>query len=143
MNAREIMSSFPAVATPEADLWVAARLMREHEVGFIPIVDDRQAMHLVGVITDRDIAVRCVGERHFGTCKVRDHMTPGPIVTVHPEQAVAVVLELMDRARVRRLPVVDDAEHLIGVVAQADIIRKLRVEETQVVEVIRHVSQPA
>jgi CBS domain-containing protein len=143
MNARELMSSFPAVATPGDDLWVAARLMREHEVGFIPIVDDRETMHLVGVITDRDIAVRCVGERHFGTCKVRDHMTPRPLVTVHPEESVDVVLEHMDRARVRRLPVVDDAEHAIGVIAQADVIRKLRVEEPLVVEVIRHVSQPA
>lgn len=143
MNARELMSSFPAVAMAGDDLSLAARLMREHEVGFIPIVDDRQSMRLAGVITDRDIAVRCVGEHHPSGCTVRDHMTQRPIVTVHPDDSADVVLERMDRARVRRLPVVDDAEHVIGVIAQADIVRKLHVEEPRVVEVIRHVSQPA
>jgi CBS-domain-containing membrane protein len=100
----------------------AAEIMRDWNVGMVPVVDDTLAMHLVGVITDRDIAVRCVAPRHGGRCPVGAHLTRGPLATVEPDDDVREVMERMKAHQVRRLPVVAGGR-LVGVVALADLAR--------------------
>ena len=76
--------------------------MREHEVGFVPVVADNESMALVGVITDRDIAVRHVAEGHAGDCAVASHMTSDDIETVKDTADPESVLAAMRRREVRR-----------------------------------------
>jgi CBS domain-containing protein len=96
----------------------AARTMREHDVGAIPVVDDGM---LVGIVTDRDIAVRVVAEgRDPNTMRAAEAASPD-LVVVHPEQSLDDATELMGARQVRRLPVVDDTGRLVGMLAQADI----------------------
>ena len=124
MLTRELMSADVRAVTPRDTVADAARAMREAEVGMLPVVDTRETMRLVGVITDRDIATRCVAERHAATCLVRDHMTDEGIATVSPDATADEVLAAVTIHRVRRLPVVD-AGRVVGVVALADVAARM------------------
>jgi CBS domain-containing protein len=122
MKARDLMAPCPGVVTAGDPLSRAAEIMRDRDVGMVPVVDDTLAMHLLGVITDRDIAVRCVAPRHGGRCSVGAHLTAGPLATVEPDTDVREVMEQMKAHQVRRLPVVAGGR-LVGVVALADLAR--------------------
>ena len=84
MRARDIMTSHPLVVTGEDTISHAAEIMRDAEVGIVPVVDDREHRRLIGVLTDRDIAVRCVSHRHVPACDVRLHMSADHLHTVAP-----------------------------------------------------------
>jgi len=85
---------------------------------------------LVGLITDRHITTRFVARVYHGTCLVRDVMTPLPLETVLPDADVSEIVRLMERAEVRRIPVVSDDGVLVGIVAEADLTAKLSPEES-------------
>lgn len=80
-------------------------------------------MKPVGVITDRDIAIRHVAAAHHRDCPARDLMTAGTLVTVRPRDSVEDVIHAMNCAAVRRALVIDGEGRLIGVVATADLLR--------------------
>jgi CBS domain-containing protein len=125
MNARDIMTADPFCVTPADTVRRAADVMRELDVGAVPVVDEILNPVLRGIITDRDITVRCVAEGHAPTCQVGDHMTPMPLQAVPPETDVADVIRLMETAQVRRIPVVNPDGTLAGIIAQADLALKL------------------
>lgn len=144
MKAREVMTEYPQAVTPTDPLSHAAALMRDGDVGFIPVVEDRETRRLVGVITDRDIAVRHVAEAHGDDCTIKQHMTADPLVTVSPEAPTSDVHSLMMERQVRRVAVVDSEGHLLGVIAQADVAtREGRDNQTgQIVERISEAKDP-
>lgn len=129
MKARDIMTPKPFVVLPTDDVSRAAEIMRYENIGGVPVVQDDERRRLVGLITDRDITTRCVARRHHGPMLVRDVMTPAPLRTVLPDADVHEIVELMEAAEVRRIPVVGDDGMLIGIVAEADIAAKLSPEE--------------
>lgn len=120
MKARDIMTANPESVTAGDSIQTAARIMRDSDVGIVPVVDDEGSRRLRGVITDRDIAVRCVAEGRDGTCRVSDLMS-GDLVTARPDDDVSKVMDRMKTEQVRRIPVVDDSDRLVGIIAQADI----------------------
>lgn len=143
MKARDIMTSDPCVVTQREPVWRAAEIMRDLDIGIVPVVDDSSSMRLLGVITDRDIAVRCVAKKHGSSCTVGDHMTSGHLDTAHPDDDIDTVINLMERDQVRRIPVVSDGDHLVGVIAQADLATKLGpAEPLKIEEVLERVSAP-
>lgn len=143
MKARDLMSTQLYVATRDDSVSVAAALMRDKEIGLIPIVDDRSSMRLVGVITDRDLTIRCVARRHDGSCTVSDHMTWSDLVTARPDEELADVMERMEHAKIRRVPVVEDGR-LVGIIAQADIATKLgRGDPVGVEQLVERISRSA
>jgi len=144
MLARNAMTMSPAIATPETSISAVASLMREWDAGIIPIVDGRDSMVLVGVITDRDIVTRCIADNHMAVCDAGMHMSRDHLVTVLPETPLDGCVSLMKEAQVRRLPVVEPNGRLVGMVSLADVVRKLRhTDPHRVVELISEVSQPA
>lgn len=120
MRVGDVMTRNPVVVTREALLRDAAALMREFDVGMIPVVDAMETRRLVGVITDRDIATRCVAASHAGYCRVEEHMTPEPD-SVGPDADLGELVSRMSREQVRRMPVTDDAHAVIGIVTMADL----------------------
>jgi CBS domain-containing protein len=138
------MTRNPATVTPETPVSDAARIMKEEDVGIVPVVERvggaETRGRLVGVITDRDIAIRHVAEGRSGDAPVRDVMSGG-VKTCGPNDSVDAVMELMGREQVRRVPIVDERGSLVGVVSQADLARKaddpLRVERA-----VEEISQP-
>jgi len=125
MRARDIMTSNPLVVTGEDTISHAAEIMRDAEVGIVPVVDDREHRRLIGVLTDRDIAVRCVSHKHVPACDVRLHMSGDHLYTVAPDDDVDRVIEAMAHDQVRRIPVVADDGRLIGMISQADLATKV------------------
>jgi CBS domain-containing protein len=143
MKASDIMTRSPAVVTPDAPVSRAAEVMRDLDVGIVPVVDDLSTMRIAGVITDRDIAVRCVAQRRDPTSLVRDHMTAGHIDTVTPDADISEVIAKMELDRVRRIPVVGEDRRLVGIIAQADLAVKLGPKEPLEVEhMLERVSEP-
>ncbi len=142
MIAKDLMTAQPFAVAASASLQNAAELMRAHDVGMIPVVHDLQTRALVGVLTDRDIAIRCVAKGHQPDGFVAAYMTGDPLATVRAESPVEEVVQLMEWARVRRIPVVDGSNRLVGIVALADIVRGLGKREPNTVEeVLERVSE--
>jgi CBS domain-containing protein len=119
-NIRDLMTGNPRTVTQDATVAEAARIMRDEDTGIVPIVEGSQ---LVGVITDRDIAIRAVAEGKDGNTTVRD-VASKDIVTVDPDQDLDEALRLMAQHQVRRIPVVEEDGKLVGIVSQADVARQ-------------------
>ena len=133
MRARDLMTANPQVVTTDEPVSHAARIMRDLNVGCVPVVDDRAHLHPSGVLTDRDLVVRCLTERHQGDCRVGDHMTTGALATVTPDADALEVITLMERHQVRRVLVTENGR-LVGIIAQADLALKDGPMEPLVVE---------
>ena len=125
MHARDLMNTDLQVLTPGEPVTRAAQLMRDLDVGFLPIVNNAVEMRLQGVVTDRDIVVRCIAAGREPTCVLRKYMTSSGLQTVGPEADAHEILERMGDARVRRIPVVDEDNRVLGVVSQTDLLRRL------------------
>ena len=140
MKAQDIMTKNPACVTPETRIQDAARMMKDQDVGIIPVVEAQSSRKLIGVITDRDIAIRVVGEGKSGSdSSVRDAMTTG-VRTSAPGDNLNDVMELMGREQVRRVPIVDESGNLVGIVAQADILREA--DDKRAEKTVEKISQP-
>ena len=119
----DAMTSNPCAIDADKPVSYAAKMMRDEDVGFAPIVE---ANRLVGALTDRDIAVKVVAEgKDPDTTSVRD-IASTSVVTVDPDQDLDEALQLMARYQVRRLPVVKEDKMLVGVVAQADVAQEAK-----------------
>ena len=117
---RDAMTSNPRTVDTHSTVVEAARLMRDEDAGFAPIVDGGR---LVGAVTDRDIAIRVVAEgKDPRSTTVRDVMS-SDLVTIDPQQDLDEALRLMAQHQVRRLPVVEEDGRLVGVLAQADVAK--------------------
>jgi CBS domain-containing protein len=118
---KDVMTSNPCSIDAEKSVAYAAKMMREEDVGLAPIVEGDK---LIGMLTDRDIAIRVVAEgRNPEQVKVAD-VASKQVVTIDPQQDLDDALRIMAKHQVRRLPVVEEDGKLVGVVAQADIARE-------------------
>ena len=143
MKAREVMTAKPEVVTRSDSIRKAAEIMRERDVGLVPIVDDRTSMKVKGVITDRDLAIRHVAAGHTHECVVDEHMTGRPLETVDANADLTEVLAVMKRAQLRRIPVVEGEGRIVGVIAQTDIALKDAPQQPeQLAEIIAQISTP-
>lgn len=124
MRIQEIMTKDPSCVTPDSTVREAAQLMSREDVGIIPVVDAQSSNRLVGVVTDRDIAIRCVAEGKDGTCSVREVMSSDDLATCGEDDEVDSLMEAMRSEKVRRVPIVDERGSLVGIVSQADVFRK-------------------
>ena|ERR1700716_1088483 len=144
MKISELMTRNPCTVTPDTPVSDAARLMKEEDVGIIPVVERvggaETRGRLVGVVTDRDIAVRHVAEGRAGEAPVRDVMS-GAVKTAGPDDSVESVMKLMGKEQVRRIPIVDERGSLVGVVSQADLARKAN-DAAKVEQTVEAISQP-
>lgn len=141
MRASEIMTPNPRTASPTDTVRHAAQVMKDVGIGAVPIVAGGSSRTLRGIITDRDIAMRCTAEGHAPHCLIRDHMTEAPLATVGPDDDVDEVIDRMERELVRRIPVVSDDGTLLGIIAQADIAKKYgRHHPREVEELLERVS---
>lgn len=112
----------PTTVTPTTTIADAAMAMARSATSLLPVVDDATTARITGLITDRDILERCVSARHGPGCVVRDHMTEHPLVTVAPDDALEVVVQRMEMARVHRVPVVERSGRVVGIVAREDVM---------------------
>jgi len=132
LKVRDTMTGSPRSIDASTSVVEAAQLMREGHIGSLPITDDEQ---LVGMITDRDIAMRVVAEAADHTNTSVGDVSSRDLVTVEPDEDLDDALQLMARHQVRRLPVVENGR-LVGIVAQADIALSENEKTAKLVEAI-------
>ena len=126
---RDAMTPNPRSVSRSTSVVIAAHMMEDEDVGSLPVVDNDD--FLVGIVTDRDIALRVVA--------AGDILTENPI-SAYPDEPLDEALEHMAYRRVRRLPVVD-SDRLIGMLAQADVVHE--VKEKKAGHLVEEISQPA
>ena len=136
-SVRDAMTADPRSIGKSVSVVEAARLMREQDIGSLPITDDEK---LVGMITDRDITMRVVAEAADPKVTSVEDVYSQDLVSVEPDNDLGEALRLMARHQVRRLPVVENGR-LVGIVAQADIA--LRANETRTGELVEAISAPS
>ena len=139
MTVVSVMTPNPACCTTSTPLRDVARMMRDHDCGQIPVVDESQRP--VGVVTDRDIAVRVVAEGRDAHAATAGDAMSKPVRTVTTETSLTDCVCLMEAEQVRRVPVVDAEGKLAGIVSIADLALAGKREATA--EVVREVSEPS
>ncbi|MGH6705978.1 MAG: CBS domain-containing protein [Sphingomicrobium sp.] len=133
---RDVMTSAVKTVAPDATAQEAAGFMLAADTGSIPVCEDDK---VVGMITDRDIAVRGIAEGKGPDCSVRDLMS-SDIICARDTDDVLAVAQRMSDAQVRRLPVVDANDRLVGVVSLGDLSREA--QESAAATALEGVSQP-
>jgi CBS domain-containing protein len=138
----EMMTPDPTCCTPDSTARQAALLMKEHDCGSIPVVENASSKRLVGTVTDRDLAIRGLAAGNGPETPVRELMTPEPI-TCAPEDEVEVVREVMVAQQVRRVPVVDRDGRVVGIVSQADLaLEEGAASDREVGRIVEAISEP-
>ena len=132
---KEVMTRDVRACEPNATVAEAAKVMAQEDVGPVPIVEDDR---LVGIVTDRDIAVRVVAEGRDPNATTVREIASTELVTVSPDDDLDEALILLAERQVRRLPVVE-GDRLVGIVAQADIARLGKDKKTG--EVVEEISR--
>ena len=136
----DIMTKNPVCCASNASIVDAARLMREENVGSIPVVENMLTRILIGIVTDRDLALKVVSEGHDPeTVTVEDVMTRG-IVTCYPDDDAQVALNAMADHQLRRIPIVDYENRILGIIAQADVATHINQPE-RTAAVVKEISQ--
>lgn len=133
---RDVMTRNPETVTPDTPVQEAARLMQSADTGVLPVVEGNRP---VGVITDRDLALRVVAEGRTDA-RVRDAMS-SRVRTAREDDDLDTVMQIMASEQVRRVPIVDERGELVGIVAQADIVLEGK-NDRKAEETIERISQP-
>ena len=136
-NVRDAMTSNPRTVTADRPVTDVARIMRDENIGSVPIVGDDG--RLVGTVTDRDVAIRLVAEGRDSQSTTVGDIASRDVITIDPQQDLDEALRLMARHQIRRLPVVEEDGRLVGIVAQADIA--VEAKEKRVGETVEEISR--
>jgi CBS domain-containing protein len=137
MRISDVMTREVATVNADQSAQEAASFMLQGDAGSIPVTDGER---LIGMITDRDIAVRGVAHGRGPDTPVRELMTSG-LICARVDDSVEDVAKKMAEAQVRRLPVIDESENLVGIVSLGDLSRETEGEEAH--EALEGVSQPS
>jgi CBS domain-containing protein len=135
--AREVMTPDPACCSPHTTLDEVAKLMARNDCGEIPVIDTSD--QIVGVVTDRDIVCRVVAEGKNPIAYTAETCMSGPVITVRADAPLADVVATMEKHQIRRVPVVDERDMCIGIIAQADV--SWVGDPHEVAELVREVSR--
>jgi CBS domain-containing protein len=120
---REVMTDRPRCVTPDTPVSEAARLMKSEDVGSLPILDGER---LTGIVTDRDIVLQAVAEEKDPRGMPVREVASQDLVTVGQDEDLSEALNRMASNQVRRIPVVDEDDRLVGIVTQADVAREAK-----------------
>lgn len=142
MKASDIMTSAPSVGSSADSVGDVARIMRDNDCGAVPIVDGGR---VVGIVTDRDLAIRTLAEGKGSDAKVGAVMTPSP-QCCKADDEIRDIEQIMAERQVRRIPIVDADGRCVGIISQADLARasvNTGVSDREVAIVVEAISQPA
>lgn len=136
-NVRDVMTANPATVSEKDTIRDAAKIMAREDTGVVPVVDGKK---VIGMITDRDIVVRLIAEgKDPGNAKVTEAMSKG-VKSVREDAPVSEVLSLMSSAQIRRVPVVNGNQELVGIVSIGDIATETN-QDGKVGQAVENISE--
>ncbi len=142
MFCREVMTENPVCCLPNDLVSASARVMRREDVGAVPVINDEQQKQLIGIVTDRDLAIKVVAEaRDPNHTLVQDVMT-STIVVCREREDLSGAIKAMEEHQIRRVPVIDDDGPVVGIISQADLATRLH-EPRQTPKMLEEISQAA
>jgi CBS domain-containing protein len=135
------MTKNPTCCNATDPVSAAAEIMKNEDIGSIPVLVSTDNPRLVGVITDRDIVLRVIADgKDYHAVKIQDTMSLNP-VTCTPDDMLQDAIEKMADHQIRRLPIVDGRQHVVGIIALADIATRVT-KRKKTAEVLEEISQP-
>jgi len=144
MRARDIMTKDPQCLRRDDTARRAAEVMRDKDFGVVPVIDD--ARRVIGIVTDRDLAVRVISYGKTPDTRLGDVMTPS-VRSCAADDDLRDVERKMAELQVRRIPIVDAGGRCLGIISQADIARAAgrdsSVSEEEIALVLEQISEPA
>jgi len=136
----DVMTEDLVYCLPDDSVSKAAQLMKKEDIGPVLVVDNEQTKTLVGIVTDRDLALKVVGEgRDAQNTKVSEVMTR-KLVTCRAADDVEQAMKAMAQYQLRRIPVVGENMTLVGIISQADVATRVG-EPERTAEVVKEISQ--
>lgn len=136
----DIMTPNPYFCLPTDNVINAAELMKRENIGSVPVVDNDQTQKLIGIITDRDLALKVVGEGlEAKSTRVETVMTR-KVVTCRSDDELQVALDAMSENQLRRIVIVDNVNKVLGIISQADVATRANQPE-KTAEVVKDISQ--
>jgi CBS domain-containing protein len=120
VKVREAMAKTVTSAKKSDNLIEVAKKMKQEDAGFMPVVEDGGV--LVGVITDRDIVIRCIAEGHDPRGETAEHVMSKGVTTISPEDAIEEAGRKMENKEIRRLAVTENGR-LIGVLSHGNLVQ--------------------
>jgi CBS domain-containing protein len=142
MNIKYVMTTNPKYCLPGDSATSAARIMKDKNVGIVPVIESEADHKLIGLVTDRDLCLGVIATNvHPDSVQVRQCMTTN-IVAVRPDDDVQKAVELMSENQVRRIPVLNEDGLLEGMVATADIMHRANVSSDETHDALKKVSEP-
>jgi len=139
---RDIMTTGVKTIAGTANLQELAKLMSDHDIGAVPVVEVAGNGKVIGIVTDRDIVIRAVAQGKVPAEVEVSHVMSSRIFTVREDDDLDKVFALMSEKQVRRVPVVDAEDRIVGIIAQADVATESD-ESKKVANVIESISEPA
>lgn len=136
----EVMTKDPVCCLPDDTVTKVAQLMQRDNIGWIPVIENAQTQKLVGIVTDRDLALKIIAKgQDAKTTKVEAVMTR-QVVTCHAEDDLQKALDAMAEHQLRRIPIVDTHHKIVGIIAQADVATRVNQPE-KTAEMVKEISQ--
>ena len=139
-NCSQLMTHDPVCCLASDTVDRAAQLMRQEDAGSLPVIENHQNKKLLGIITDRDIALKVVADkRDVGSTRAQEVMTRNP-VTCRADYDIQVALNAMASNQVRRIPVVDEKNQIVGIISQSDVATRVN-EPARTAQLVKGISE--
>jgi CBS domain-containing protein len=136
----EVMTKNPFCCLPNDSVEKAALMMKKENIGSIPVIETEHTKKLVGIVTDRDLALKIIAEGlDAKSTKVNDVMTH-KVVTCLADDDLQKALDAMADHKLRRLPIVDTDNKIVGIIAQADVATRVD-QPDKTAEMVKEISQ--
>jgi CBS domain-containing protein len=136
----EVMTKKTVCCLPNDMVAKAAQLMKRENIGAILVIEDQQTQKLVGIVTDRDLALKIVAEERDAKSTKVESIMSRKVVTCRAEDDLQKALDAMSEHQLRRIPVVDNGNKILGIIAQADVATRVNQPE-KTAEVVKQISQ--
>ena len=136
----EVMTKYPISCLPSDSVAKAAELMKSGNFGSIPVIENEQTQKLVGIVTDRDLAVTIVAEGRDATSTKVETVMTRQVVSCLADDDLQKVLDAMAKQKLRRIPIVDPENRLVGMITQADVATRIN-QPGKTAEMVKEISQ--
>lgn len=138
---RDIMTKDPVFCQASDTVMIAAELMKRHNIGALPVIGNLRGRKLVGMITDRDLAMKVVAEAQDPHTITVEQIMSHPVVTCSPDDRYQKALDLMEEHQVKRIPAVDNSGRVVGMISEADVALRVH-DDRKTAEVVSSICQP-
>ncbi|HBO34273.1 MAG TPA: CBS domain-containing protein [Anaerolineaceae bacterium] len=138
----EVMTSKPVCCLPTDNVVMVAELMKSENIGSIPVIDNKETQKLIGIITDRDLALRVVGQGLDASSTQVESVMTRKVVTCRADDDFQRALDAMSEHQLRRIVVVDSVCKVLGIISQADVATRVNQPE-KTAEMVKEISQPS